>query len=173
MTKSEFALFAAALKTYYPREQLLPNTQALELWFGRLQDIPYQVAETALNKWVVTNKWPPSIADIREQAAEIVSGDIPEWSKAWETVLIAIRNYGMYDVAGAMNSFDDLTYQCVQRLGFKELCMSTNISVDRANFRMIYEQLVERKKIEAQMPVAIQELIKELRLESSKKRLTD
>ena len=33
MTKKEFAIFAAALKTYYPREQLLPNSEAMELWF--------------------------------------------------------------------------------------------------------------------------------------------
>ena len=31
MDKREFATFAAASKTYYPRENLLPNPQAMEL----------------------------------------------------------------------------------------------------------------------------------------------
>ena len=65
MNRKEFALFASALRTYYPREKLLPNEQAMELWFNQLQDIPYKVAELTLNKWVATNKWSPSIADIR------------------------------------------------------------------------------------------------------------
>ena len=33
MNKQEFSLFTMALKTYYPRENLLPNTQAMELWY--------------------------------------------------------------------------------------------------------------------------------------------
>jgi hypothetical protein len=57
MTKQEFATFAMALKTYYPREQILPNQQAMELWYRELQDIPMQVAEATLRKWVSTNKW--------------------------------------------------------------------------------------------------------------------
>lgn len=64
MTEQEFAKFAMGLKTYYPRENLLPNRPAMELWYRQLQDLPYEVAETALNKWVSTNKWSPSIAEI-------------------------------------------------------------------------------------------------------------
>ena len=58
-----------------------------------------------------------------------------------------------------MESFDPITRQCVERLGFKQICMSENISADRANFRMIYEQLAERRRQEAQMPEALKNLI--------------
>jgi hypothetical protein len=37
--------------------------------------------------------------------------------------------------------------------------MSENESADRANFRMIYEQLAERKKKDAQMPMTLKMLI--------------
>ena len=37
--------------------------------------------------------------------------------------------------------------------------MSENINHDRANFRMIYEQLQERKKREAQTALPLRELI--------------
>lgn len=43
---------------------------------------------------------------------------------------------------------DAITRECVKRLGWKDLCMSENQTADRANFRMIYEQ-VQRKKVEA------------------------
>jgi hypothetical protein len=159
MNKQEFATLAMALRTYYPKENLLPNTQAMELWFQQLQDIPYQVAEAALNKWVATNKWSPSIAEIRESAAEVSHGEIPDWGNGWEQVLIAIRKYGSYRISEAMESFDPITRQCVERLGFKNICMSENISTDRANFRMIYEQLSERKKRESQISVNLKQLI--------------
>ena len=58
-----------------------------------------------------------------------------------------------------MESFDPITRQCVERLDFKQICMSENISADRANFRMIYEQLAERRRQEAQMPEALKNLI--------------
>ena len=75
-----------ALKTYYPRDGLLPNNEALNLWFIQLQDLDYKVVELSVNKWVAVNKWPPTIADIRETAANIVLGDTPEWGEGWQQV---------------------------------------------------------------------------------------
>ena len=165
MDKKEFALFAAALKTYYPRETLLPNNQAMELWFRQLQDIPYQVAEAALNKWVSTEKWSPSIADIRELSASIQHGELPDWGDSWERVCKAIRRYGSYNEKDAMESLDELTRDCVKRLGYLNLCMSENPMADRANYRMIYEQLAQRKKSETQLPGSLQKLIRSMREE--------
>lgn len=168
MTRSEFAIFAAALKTYYPREGLLPNEQAMELWYQRLADIPAKVAETALNMWVTTNKWSPSIADIREEAAKVKYGDIPDWGEAWHQVNRVMRKYGSYNPKAALAELDDLTRETVKRLGFIDLCMSTDAMADRANFRMIYEQLAQRKRIEEQMPLALQELIESMRDDTKK-----
>lgn len=159
MDKNEFSMFSMALKTYYPRENLLPNTQAMELWFKQLQDIPYQVAEVALNKWVAVNKWSPSIADIRAEAAEIKNGDTPDWGEGWESVLDAIRRYGSYRVDEAMASFEPVTRRCVEQIGFLNICQSENIAVDRANFRTLYEQLAEKEQKHRQMPPALSQLI--------------
>lgn len=162
MDKNEFSMFSMALKTYYPRENLLPNTQAMELWFKQLQDIPYTVAETALNKWVAVNKWSPSIADIRAEAAEIKNGEAPDWGEGWESVLDAIRRYGSYRVDEAMASFDQVTRRCVERIGFLNICQSENIAVDRANFRTLYEQLAEKEQKHRQMPKMLEQLIQKI-----------
>lgn len=159
MNKKEFALLASALRTYYPREKLLPNEQAMELWFLQLQDIPYKVAELTLNKWVATNKWSPSIADIREQATALTQGEAKEWGEAWQEVLRAITMYGSYNEGAALETLDDTTRKVVKRLGFCNICLSENIQNDRANFRMIYEQEIEREKQNAQLPPKIKELI--------------
>ena len=163
MTKKEFAMFTMALKTYYPRENLLPNEQAMELWFKQLEDIPYQVAETGLNKWVALNKWSPSIADIREMASEIVNGELPDWGDAWEEVCKAIRCYGSYRALEALESLSPLARKATERMGFTNLCMSENVSADRANFRMIYETLAERQKRDAQLPAQLKEMLLEIK----------
>ena len=161
MTKKEFATFAAALKTYYPKENLLPNSQAMELWFRQLEDIPYDLAEMALNKWVATNKWSPTIADIREQAASVVNGEKPLWSDGWEEVVRAIKNYGSYGQKEAMESMSEITRMAVRRMGYIDLCRSENPVADRANFRMIFEQIAEREQKQNQLPVSMKNLIEE------------
>lgn len=150
MTQKEFAQFAMAMRTYYPKEKLLPNTEAMELWYEMLKDIPYDVAKATLNKWITENKWSPTIADIREVAAEVKHGRIPDWGEGWNQVQRMIKKYGSYNVGTAMSEMDELTRHAVRRLGFTELCMSETPEVDRANFRMIYEQLADRKKVDRQ-----------------------
>lgn len=162
MDKKEFAVLAAAIRTYYPKENILPNQQAMELWFQELQDIPYMVAQTGLRKWVSTNKWSPSIAELREFASEVQNGSIPEWGDGWEQVLMAIRRYGMYQENLALESMDEITRTCVKRLGFRNICLSENINHDRANFRMIYEQLQERRKTDNQLSLPVKEIIKQI-----------
>jgi hypothetical protein len=162
MTKSEFAKFAAALRTYYPREtMLLPNHQAAELWYHQLKDIDYKVAELTLNKWVALNKWSPSIAEIRENAMEISLGPMKSWSDAWEEVKEAMRKYGRYEAEKAMSSLDDITRETVRRLGFNRLCESTNQVADRANFRDIYTEIAEDNRKNRQLPDVIRLAIEE------------
>lgn len=160
MDKKEFSMFAMAIRTYYPKENILPNQQAMELWYRELQDIPYAVAEAGLRQWVSTNKWSPSIAEIREMTSTVQNGVIPDWGEGWEQVIMAVRRFGTYRIQEAMESFDPLTRKCVERLGFRNICMSENINHDRANFRMIYEQLAERQKKDSQLSLEMKELIK-------------
>lgn len=162
MTKQEFGIFASALRTYYPKEQLLPNQQAMELWYREVQDIPAQIAEAALRKWVQTNKWSPSIADLRALVAEVSNEEIPDWSDGWSQVQAAIRRYGFYSQKEALESMDELTRQTVRRMGFTSLCMSENETADRANFRTIYETLVKREKTMMQVALPLQDTIKQI-----------
>lgn len=163
MTKREFGLFAAAIRTYYPRENILPNEQAHDLWFRQLQDIPFPVAEAILAKWVATNKWSPSIADIRDGVAEIQNGGpAPDWGEAWDQAMTAIRRFGSYDEDGALASLPPLTRETVRRLGYKSLCWSENQVADRANFRQVYEILSKRKVETDKIPLPVRETLKAL-----------
>lgn len=163
MTENEFMTWSKALRTYYPRENLLPNREAMELWFRQLQDIPYNVASASLNKWVTQNKWSPSIADVREMSRTVQGEELSDFGEAWEETLRAISRYGYMRQAEALESLPKLTRQTVERMGYKELCMSENQTSDRANFRMIYEQLAEREKKEQVMPEMLKNQIGQIK----------
>lgn len=163
MTREEFAVLVSAMRTYYQKENLLPNSQAMELWYRQLQDIPYKTAEASLEKWVATSRWSPTIADFREMATGITIGDLPDWGEAWETVLKTVRRYGYNRQIEAMESLPDIIRDAVRRVGWYDICMSENIGVERASFRDIYNNLVERKKKDDQIPRSVANLIGEIR----------
>ncbi len=68
MNRQEFGQFVMAMRTYYNKEKLVPNDQAMELWYRQLSDIPYDIACEMLNRWVQVEKWSPTIADIRKES---------------------------------------------------------------------------------------------------------
>ena len=151
-----------AIKTYYPKENILPNQQAMELWYRELQDIPFQVAEAALRKWVNTNKWSPSIAEIRAMTVNVVEGEQMTWGESWEKAVNAIRRFGSYRPKEALDSLDPLTRRCVESLGYRELCISENPMADRANFRMVFETLDKRQQTEKQLALPLREAISQI-----------
>lgn len=161
MEREEFKILCKGMKAVYTQPTFLPDADAFNIWFQMLQDIPYNVASAAIQKYMLTNKFPPTIADIREQAATVVNGEVPLWSDGWDQVLKAIRKYGSYNQAAALESLDPITRQCVERLGYMELCRSENVMADRANFRMIFQQIAERKAEQAKLPMTLTNLIGE------------
>ena len=162
MTFDEFKILAKGMKSVYTRENFLPDAESIKIWFSLLKDIPYEVLNVAIQKYMMTNKFAPTIADLRELASEVTQGQISDWGDGWEQVLRAIREHGMYDVRAALNSMDDITRKCVERLGFREICMSTNIAVERANFRTLYETLANRQKEDSKLSLSIKTKLAQL-----------
>ena len=171
MTKDEFRVLAKGLKAVYTQPNFLPDAEAIQIWYELLKDLDYATANVAIQKHMVSSKYPPTIADIREQATEVSYGQAPLWSDGWEQVLRAMRLYGSYRLQEALDSMDDLTRKAVKRLGFKELCMSENIAVDRANFRMVFEQLANREYETKKFPLSLQNSIEDIQHSLEYKRM--
>ena len=164
MNKQEFSKIAMAIKTYYPNQNLLPNQQAMELWYLQLQDIPYKVCMATVNKWVALNKWAPTIADIREGALNVTEGSERSWSDAWQDVLINIREYGYHRAEEGLERLTGATREAVGRIGYTRLCHSENITADRANFRDIYNEIVKRQSENRQIPRQLLDHINNIRM---------
>ena len=162
MTLDEFANIAAAIRTCYSKEKILANRQAMELWYGLLKDIPYDVAQQVVNEWMSTEKWSPTIADIREMAAKLSKPEIPEWSEAWEKVIQAIGRWGMHRESEALATMNETAQQTVKRMGWQYICLSENIGVERATFRDIYTAIKARKDQQAKLPESLAERIAQM-----------
>lgn len=151
MNKKEFLELVSALQTFYPKDDLLPDTQSILLWYDMLCDIPYSVLESALRLWVANNKWPPTIAELREYSLKASGSNVMDWEEAWQEVCRAIQRYGFMRPEEGLKSLSPTAAKATKCLGWVNLCMSEDIVCDRANFRMAYENIARREKEEAVM----------------------
>lgn len=161
MTRAEFGKLAAGLRESYPDQNILNTPDAVEWWYSLLKDLDYTMTATAITRWISTERFAPKIADIRNAVAEIALGEIPDWGQGWNEVKNAISVHGYYRPKEALDSMSEITREVVKRMGWQTLCLSNieNEPTDRANFRMIYEELVKRKAKDAQTPGYLRDMI--------------
>lgn len=161
-TLEQFKLLVKGMKSVYTSEKFLPDADSVRIWHRLLRDIPYEVLSVSIQRHMMTEKFAPTVADIRKLATETVQGDTPEWSEGWQEVQRAIHKYGSYEPDKAMEMLSPLTRKVVKQMGFMNICMSETPAVERANFRMIYERLVEREKELAQISAPVMQLINQI-----------
>ena len=155
MTQQEFLTIVATIKAAYPNANVMPDKNSMNIWYTMLKDLDYKYVHIAIADHISNNKFAPSIAEIREKASNLTSTPVKDSGEAWESVLMAVRKYGYMQETEALESMDDITRRCTKRIGFNNICMSENITADRANFRMIYEQEAGRQKSNNQLPLGI------------------
>lgn len=121
----------------------------LRLYVEMLSDIPPSILEASVKKLIMTNKFLPSIAEIREVAygiKGIISGTAaPDESEAWGEVIKAIRSVGYY---GKPKFSHEAITAAVNNIGWQDICMTTydGMNTLRAQFRRAYQLAAERQK---------------------------
>lgn len=157
VSKQEFATLVLAMQAMYG-DEFIGTEEAMDVWFALLHDLDYQILSKALQKHMLTNKFKPTVAELREIYAGLICPVISDWSEGWEKVSKAIGHYGMYRTEEAMESFDEVTREAVKRLGFQNICLSENIVADRARFAEIYQAIQQRKRIVVNIGSALLDL---------------
>lgn len=170
MTFDEWRVLCKGMKAVYAQPTFLPDADAIKIWYKLLQDIPYEVMNVAIQQYMMTNKFAPTVADLRELSTTVVKGKPKDWGSGWESVQQAIRRYGFYQEEKALESMDEITRLTVKRLGWQQLCMSENSMADRSNFRQIYQQIEERQKTDDVISIAVKEKINNM-LQAKEERL--
>lgn len=154
MTREEFATLTQGMKAVYAGENFIKDKDAFDVWYSLLQDIPYEVASAAVQKYMQTQKFPPTIADIREIATEITHEEEMTELETWSLVYKAICNSN-YE---AEAEFNKLPKACQIALGnsaaLREMAtleMDTVGSVEQSHFIRNYRAAVKRMKEDRQL----------------------
>ena len=166
MTREEFKILVKGMKAVYAQPTFIPDQDAFNMWYALMGDLSYDVCAVAIKKYMLTNKFPPTVAEIRELASNIVNGDPLTWGESWERALAAVRKYGSYNKAEALESLDTITRKCVESIGYMELCMSENIMVERAHFQKVFEVFAKREQTDKQIPLQLKQAINQMQLKS-------
>ena len=154
MEAKEFAVFADRLKTAFPKDNLLATGDQMDWWFDLLGDIPFQTAILALKKYALSNKFPPSVSEIRTIAADLTGERLPDADEAWGQVNNAIRRFGYMREREALDSMSEPVRKAVERIGFQNICQSPyeQLNTLRAQFRGAYEAEYRRSMEVHKMP---------------------
>lgn len=169
MTVKEFAKLADAIKTYFPRDNMLPTDTAMELWYDMLKDMDYKDAYIGLKNHVATSRFAPTIADIRNGAVITQPEQLNEM-EAWALVAKALRNGGYH----SLEEYEKLPSAVQKAVGTHEqlrnwaMDENFNEEVAKSNFLRAYRIEIKREQELVKMPNDIKELVESVNQNSYK-----
>lgn len=143
MKPSEAAAAVAVLLAAFPAARWSDST--VDVYERMLADLDYDLVRGAIGRIICSSKFLPTIAEIREAAAEISVGPTRSAVDAWGDVTMAVRRVGYV----ASPKFEDpVVAECVRVMGWRNLCLAdVPESVDRARFCELYADLQKKQRV--------------------------
>lgn len=162
MTKAEFSNIVKGLKAIYADPKYIPDGTAMEVWYALFKGEDYQLVQTAVQRHMLTCKFPPTPAEIREQMVQLTMPKSLNEEEAWQLVIRAVRNSNYH----AEEEFEKLPLSVQKAIAsptnLRELAMmptETVNSVEKSHFFRVYRTETERAKETAKLPESIRTLI--------------
>lgn len=173
MTKQEMLKVMTLIKAVYSKfGEGMDVKHMADIWHELLSDLSYHDVQQALKRWMATEKWQPTIADIRSMVTEMNRDTVDDWTDGWNQVTRAVSKYGHPNESKALASMDEITRECVKAIGWINICNSQEIGVERGHFRTMYERRKERVRKSEILPNALKNPV-ELRLSGVGKKLEE
>lgn len=170
MNRTEFAKIMAFIGNAISKP---PNAEQVEVYFDLLGDLPEDVMRMAARRVCLEHPWPswPSVAELRRAAAQAQRGDAAEltaadaWSLAWKAGRkIDLDEADATDPGGSVDrackNLPPLVFRAMCTFGLRELAYSQDsMTVVRAQFMKVYEQLAAREKELGLLPPLLRQQI--------------
>nr|DAO66781.1 MAG TPA: replisome organizer [Caudoviricetes sp.] len=162
MTKQEVIELITLIVMSYPTSfKDETAVQAMgEIWYRMFKDDNPKLVLLAVQKHISTNKWPPSIAEIREQMISLQRPDILPPDIAW--AMVSDRIYGDGDGDHLYNIedvFPPLIAKVLETIGWSKLCAMNRGQYagyrngqDKQVFMELYKPAYERERERAMLP---------------------
>lgn len=163
MSKLDVIKLLGMIAVAYPNMKEVDDL-TVKTWYECLSDIDLEVALAAVKKNILESPFPPTIADIRKQVADVVTleEDRLDTSKAWGEVVKAMQVHGSYSEIEALKSMSPITRKVVKYIGWREICLSENLGVIRGQFLRMYETVATREKQDRLLPESFKRDIKQI-----------
>lgn len=166
MTEKETIQIVTIIVMSYPASDKFKDETTLKgmvaVWKNIFKDDDVRLVEFAVQKHIASNKWPPSIAEIREQMVAIQRPDIIPPDIAWTMVtdvLYAEDEFGHFDL---YRTFPPAIARVVETIGWERLynlhcgrARGNPDGLDRVAFMDLYKPMYEREIQKAMMPQSI------------------
>ena len=161
MLKSELIKIITALSEVYPKFEV--NEMKTSIFYDLLKDLEYSVVQAAVRKHMLLSEFPPTIAELRKLATEILNPSLQQTAAdAWGEVQKAIRYFGWYRGEEALASMSEGARKISSYIGWQNICEAENLDVLRGQFFKMYGQVELREKTEALLPEKLKNDIKAL-----------
>lgn len=164
MTKDEVITLIQTIIVIYPASKVKADELTVNVWYEMLRDLPGEVVSAATKRMCSTLKFPPSIADIRENVAQAVkeAKGIPSAGDAWAKVRKALSWYGYYRPEEARKALGEQIWRAVEMVGgWRELCEGET-AILSAQFERRYNAMVQQDMNRVQIPASVNEEMKKL-----------
>ena len=138
MTSLDAKRLVAVAVAAYPAMQSRDLAMTALVWERALADLPLPAVERALLKLVMTNRFFPAVAEIREAVETMTGAGHPTPEEAWGEVMDQLNQYRPPTYS------DPLIHKAVKAIGYINLCLSEQIGVERAHFLQIYKAYLHR-----------------------------
>jgi hypothetical protein len=143
MKAIEAAKLVAMLSAAYRDAKL--NAEASQVYEAMLADLDFGLAQQSVARLICTSKWLPTVAEIRQTAADIERGPVRRGAEAYADVIAEIRRTGQY---GTPRFTDPVVTECVTLMTWRGLCLGDNEAADRARFIELYDSLAARQRVD-------------------------
>lgn len=153
MNLADFGILVKAIKAVYADPKLIADDDARDVWYEMLKDLPYEQVSRALKRHMQSNRFPPTIADLRMQPEE-GEAVYPTATEAWAIVYKAICN-SSYHADEEYAKLPPLLQRAVGHPGnLKEwslMDIDTVQSVEQSHFIRAYNAALETARQEAKI----------------------
>lgn len=162
VTRDDFKILVKGMKAIYADPKFIPDKDAFDVWYALMNDLEYEYLNLAIQKHMISSKFPPTPADIREQYQSLVDPEEINEMEAWNLVSKALKN-SIYNYEDEFSKLPDVVKKSVGtsiQLRMWAMDERFNEQVVSSNFIKCYRNEVSRKKYLSKMPVQIQSLLK-------------
>ena len=146
MTREEFSIIVKGLKAVYTQQTFIPDKDAFNVWYELLKDIDYANCNVAVQRYIISERFPPTIADIRAYVFKNdKSNNGLNESYAWSLVRKAISD-SSYHSEERFNELPETIQKAVGSANQLRIWATDgdfNDGVVQSNFLRSYRQVIE------------------------------